>query len=78
MKIFLVSYSELEKLRSMNTSELKANCKNLKKKLQNGLILDIDNDSLFNELKLLQKHLSADRILNFLKIINIYPVSCIS
>lgn len=58
-----------EKLKSLNTSEVKKSCKIFEKILQNGHIPKVNVDDLFNELKLLQKHL-----LNFLKMINIYPI----
>ncbi|XP_023735122.2 uncharacterized protein LOC111882996 [Lactuca sativa] len=72
-----------QKLKSMNTIELKSCCKNLEKRLQNGHISDINADDLFNKMKLLQKHLpvehnTANGILNFLKIMNTYPVSCLA
>ena len=72
-----------EKLKSLNTDELMASCKNLEKKLQNGDISDINADDLFNELELLQKslpaeHNTANAIINFLKRSNTYPVSCLA
>ncbi|KAL4555857.1 hypothetical protein LXL04_038489 [Taraxacum kok-saghyz] len=44
-----------QKLKSLNTNQLKASCKNLEMFLQNGDILDIDADDFFNESELLQK-----------------------
>ncbi|KAL7586586.1 hypothetical protein Lser_V15G38154 [Lactuca serriola] len=72
-----------EKLKLMNTSELKSCCKNMENRLQNGHISDINADDLFNKLKLLQKHLpvehnTTNEILNFLKMMNTYPVSCLA
>ncbi|XP_023766690.1 uncharacterized protein LOC111915250 [Lactuca sativa] len=72
-----------EKLKSMNTIELKSCCKNLEKRLQNGHISDINVDDLFNKMELLQKHLPAEHntangILNFLKMMNTYPISCLA
>ncbi|KAJ9541891.1 hypothetical protein OSB04_028397 [Centaurea solstitialis] len=66
-----------------NTEELKASCYNLEKRLQNGHISDIDGEDLFNELELLQKHLPIEHnttsaILNFLKWVNTYPISCLA
>lgn len=71
-----------EKLKSLHTSELKTSSKNLEKRFQNGHILNIHVDNLYNELKLLQKDLlvennTTNEILNFLKTLNTYQASCL-
>lgn len=51
---------ETEKLKSLNTIELKESCKFFEKMLQNCHIPNIDVEDLFNEVELLQKHLALE------------------
>ncbi|XP_047331703.1 zinc finger MYM-type protein 1-like [Impatiens glandulifera] len=72
-----------EKLKSLDSVNLKRSCNNLEKKLENGHTSDINGEDLLNELRLLQKHLpneldSTSAILNFLKRANCYPTSCLA
>lgn len=71
------------KLKSLIISESKESCKSFEKRLKSCYIPDINIDDLFNELDLLQKPLSLEYntvngILNFLKMINTYPFSCLA
>ena len=83
MKIFLVFYFVLKKLKSLDDDSLKSYCLNLETFLKHDLFSDIDDLDLFQELTVLRKVLQSEintptETLTYIKRLDCFPNACIA